>query len=41
MRSGTPNCASPRLHEAFSGVRSFELAMADYQARRDTQVLPM
>ena len=29
------------LHEAFSGVRSFELAMADYQARRDTHVLPM
>jgi 2-polyprenyl-6-methoxyphenol hydroxylase-like FAD-dependent oxidoreductase len=29
------------LHQAFSGVRSFELAMADYQARRDTQVLPM
>ena len=22
-------------------LRSFELAMADYQARRDTQVLPM
>ena len=29
------------LHEAFSGVRSFGLAMADYQARRDTHVLPM
>ena len=27
------------LHETFSGVRSFELAMADYQAHRDTQVL--
>jgi ATP/maltotriose-dependent transcriptional regulator MalT len=27
------------LHEAFSGARSFDAAMADYQTRRDDQVL--
>jgi 2-polyprenyl-6-methoxyphenol hydroxylase-like FAD-dependent oxidoreductase len=29
------------LDEAFGGIRSFDTAMADYQARRDAQVLPM
>ena len=29
------------LDEAFGGTRSFDAAMADYQARRDEQVLPM
>jgi 2-polyprenyl-6-methoxyphenol hydroxylase-like FAD-dependent oxidoreductase len=29
------------LHEAFSGARSFDAAMADYQTRRDDQVLAM
>jgi flavin-dependent dehydrogenase len=29
------------LDEAFGGTRSFDAAMADYQARRDAQVLPM
>ena len=29
------------LDETFSGTRSFEAAMADYQARRDDQVLAM
>jgi 2-polyprenyl-6-methoxyphenol hydroxylase-like FAD-dependent oxidoreductase len=29
------------LDEAFGGIRSFDAAMADYQARRDAQVLPM
>ena len=33
-------CAAA-LDEAFSGARSFEDAMADYQATRDRQVLPM
>ena len=33
-------CATA-LEEAFSGARSFEDAMADYQATRDRQVLPM
>jgi 2-polyprenyl-6-methoxyphenol hydroxylase-like FAD-dependent oxidoreductase len=33
-------CATA-LDEAFSGARSFEDAMADYQATRDRQVLPM
>jgi hypothetical protein len=33
-------CATA-LDEAFSGARSFEDAMADYQAARDRQVLPM
>jgi 2-polyprenyl-6-methoxyphenol hydroxylase-like FAD-dependent oxidoreductase len=33
-------CASA-LDEAFTGVRSFDAAMAAYQATRDTQVLPM
>ena len=29
------------LDEAFGGTRSFDAAMADYQTRRDAQVLPM
>ncbi len=29
------------LDEAFGGTRSFDAAMADYQSRRDAQVLPM
>ena len=29
------------LDEAFGGTRSYDAAMADYQARRDAQVLPM
>jgi 2-polyprenyl-6-methoxyphenol hydroxylase-like FAD-dependent oxidoreductase len=29
------------LDEAFGGTRSFDAAMADYQARRDAQALPM
>lgn len=29
------------LDEAFSGARDVEVAMADYQAARDRQVLPM
>jgi hypothetical protein len=29
------------LDEAFSGLRSFDAAMSDYQARRDAHVLPM
>jgi 2-polyprenyl-6-methoxyphenol hydroxylase-like FAD-dependent oxidoreductase len=29
------------LDDAFSGARSFDAAMADYQSRRDAQVLPM
>jgi 2-polyprenyl-6-methoxyphenol hydroxylase-like FAD-dependent oxidoreductase len=33
-------CATA-LHEAFSGVCSFEVAMARYQSTRDQQVLPM
>jgi hypothetical protein len=33
-------CATA-LDEAFSGARSFEDAMAGYQATRDRQVLPM
>jgi 2-polyprenyl-6-methoxyphenol hydroxylase-like FAD-dependent oxidoreductase len=33
-------CAAA-LHEAFSGVCSFEVAMARYHRRRDQQVLPM
>ena len=33
-------CAAA-LDEAFSGARSFEEAMGEYQARRDEQVLPM
>jgi 2-polyprenyl-6-methoxyphenol hydroxylase-like FAD-dependent oxidoreductase len=33
-------CATA-LHEAFSGARPFDTAMAHYQASRDTQVLPM
>ena len=33
-------CAAA-LDEAFSGPRSFEEAMGEYQARRDEQVLPM
>jgi len=33
-------CATA-LHEAFSGSRPFDVAMGDYQAQRDAQVLPM
>jgi 2-polyprenyl-6-methoxyphenol hydroxylase-like FAD-dependent oxidoreductase len=33
-------CAAA-LHQVFSGGRPFDDAMADYQARRDAQVLPM
>jgi flavin-dependent dehydrogenase len=29
------------LHEAFSGARSFEAAMSDYQRARDERILPM
>jgi flavin-dependent dehydrogenase len=29
------------LHEAFSGARSYDEAMGDYQRRRDTSVLPL
>jgi hypothetical protein len=29
------------LHETFSGARSFEAAMRDYQRARDQHVLPM
>ena len=40
-RSGTPSCARPRCDQSFSGARSFDEAMAGYQATRDEQVLPM
>ena len=33
-------CATA-LHQVFSGARSFEDAMGDYQATRDTHILPM
>lgn len=33
-------CAAA-LHQAFSGARPFEVAMAEYQSTRDQQVLPM
>ncbi|MQA31194.1 MAG: oxidoreductase [Luteitalea sp.] len=33
-------CANA-LHESLSGVRSFDVAMGEYQATRDEQVLPM
>ena len=40
-RFAMPSCASPPCDETFSGGRSFDAAMADYQTARDRQVLPM
>ena len=36
-----PKLRVTALDEAFGGTRSFDSALADYQSRRDAQVLPM
>ena len=40
-RSGTPMLCAAALDQAFTGARSFDEAMGDYQATRDAHVLPI